>query len=252
MQNFSSSIAGVTVRWHDLPGQGDPVVFIHGLGCASSYEYPRVVADACFVGRRALLIDLPGSGFSDKPVDYSYSTSEQARVVAELLTFLKINRCYLYGHSMGGSIAIEVAGQLGSRVLALAVSEPNFYSGGGQFSRGIAAQAESTFIQEGYGQLVAAEKTAWAGSLQSTAPWALWRAASSLVAGVTPNWMSRYKALSCPRTLIFGADSLPDPDLNEIERAGLPIVIIPDVGHSMSWENPTLLAAALNAIFSPA
>lgn len=40
MNSFYSQHAGCTVRWHDLPGTGDPVVFIHGLGCASSYEYP--------------------------------------------------------------------------------------------------------------------------------------------------------------------------------------------------------------------
>ena len=43
MNSFYSQQAGCTVRWHDLPGTGDPVVFIHGLGCAASYEYPRVV-----------------------------------------------------------------------------------------------------------------------------------------------------------------------------------------------------------------
>lgn len=44
MQSLFSTIAGATVRWHDLPGVGIPVVFIHGLGCASSYEYPRIAA----------------------------------------------------------------------------------------------------------------------------------------------------------------------------------------------------------------
>ncbi len=126
MKHFNSMIAGATVRFHDLPGQGIPVVFIHGLGCASSYEYPRIVADDAFRNRRALLIDLPGSGYSDKPADYSFTVSAQAQVVAELLTGLHIEACYLYGHSMGGSIAIEAAHLLGHRVRTLAVSEPNF------------------------------------------------------------------------------------------------------------------------------
>ncbi|RCI96569.1 alpha/beta hydrolase, partial [Klebsiella pneumoniae] len=37
MNGFYSSVAGATLRWHDFPGDGLPVVFIHGLGCASSY-----------------------------------------------------------------------------------------------------------------------------------------------------------------------------------------------------------------------
>ena len=38
MNGFYSSVAGATLRWHDFPGDGLPVVFIHGLGCASSYD----------------------------------------------------------------------------------------------------------------------------------------------------------------------------------------------------------------------
>jgi pimeloyl-ACP methyl ester carboxylesterase len=45
MNSFYSQQAGCAVRWQELPGQGEPLVFIHGLGCASSYEYPRVVCD---------------------------------------------------------------------------------------------------------------------------------------------------------------------------------------------------------------
>lgn len=44
MNGFYSSVAGATLRWHDFPGDGLPVVFIHGLGCASSYDYPALPA----------------------------------------------------------------------------------------------------------------------------------------------------------------------------------------------------------------
>lgn len=58
MFSLFSLTAGANVRWHDLPGKGIPVVFIHGLGCSSSYEYPRVVADPAFGGQRAILMNL--------------------------------------------------------------------------------------------------------------------------------------------------------------------------------------------------
>jgi Predicted hydrolases or acyltransferases (alpha/beta hydrolase superfamily) len=250
MNSFHSNIAGAAVRFHDLPGQGMPVVFVHGLGCASSYEYPRIVADDAFCNRRALLIDLPGSGYSDKPADYPFTVSAQAQVVAELLTGLRIDDCYLYGHSMGGSIAIEAAHLLGHRVRALAVSEPNFYPGGGMFSRKIAAQTEAEFIASGFTRLVATETTPWAGCVQNTAPWALWRAAKSLVDGVSPDWMSRFLALKCAKALIYGAHSLPASDADEVAAAGIPLHIIPDAGHCMSWENPAQLATSLDAIFT--
>lgn len=126
MNSFLSSTANCLVRWHDFPGTGAPMLFVHGLGCASSYEYPRVVTDPLFGGRRAILIDLPGCGYSQKPRDYSYSISDQASVVAELVVHLGIEHCYLYGHSMGGSISIEAAGLLEKYLLGLVISEPIF------------------------------------------------------------------------------------------------------------------------------
>ncbi|EPR2301570.1 alpha/beta fold hydrolase, partial [Yersinia enterocolitica] len=48
MDSFFSSIANCHVRWQDLPGSGAPMIFVHGLGCASSYEYPRVVTEPSF------------------------------------------------------------------------------------------------------------------------------------------------------------------------------------------------------------
>lgn len=55
------------------------------------------------------------------------------------------------------------------------------------FSRSIAAQTEQQFLSQGYDDMLSAEKTAWAGCLKSNAPYAVWRGASSLVAGVSPN-----------------------------------------------------------------
>ncbi|MBS1204180.1 MAG: alpha/beta hydrolase [Proteobacteria bacterium] len=246
MNTFYSRYAQGQVRWHDLPGYGDPLVFIHGLGCASSFEYPRVVADPAFGGRRAILIDLPGSGYSERPASFSYRTSEQAKVVVELLDKLDLQAFWLYGHSMGGSIAIEVAAQIAARVNGLAVSEPNFYPGGGMFSRQIASQDEAGFVTSGYAAMLAQEKTAWAGCLQSNAPWAVWRGAKSLADGIEPTWMTLFVNFPRPKTLIFGALSLLDTDEEAVRKQGIPVQVIAEAGHSMSWEQPGRLAQTLN------
>ncbi len=170
MNGFFSSVAGATLRWLDLPGEGLPLVFIHGLGCASSYDYPRVASDPALNGRRKILIDLPGFGYSDKPHDFSYNIHKQAQAVEQVLNHLRLQRFALYGHSMGGSIAIEAAGLLAERVTTLLVSEPNLFAGGGEYSRRIAAQAEGAFIAEGYARMLAEERSPWAGCLQNSAP----------------------------------------------------------------------------------
>ncbi len=65
----------------------------------------------------------------------------------------------------------------------LLVSEPNLFAGGGEYSRRIAAQSETAFVADGYARLLAEERSPWAGCLQNCAPWAVWRAASSLIRG---------------------------------------------------------------------
>lgn len=249
MQSLFSLTAGADVRWHDLPGKGTPVVFVHGLGCASSYEYPRIVADPAFGGRRAILIDLPGYGFSDKPRDYDYSIAHQAEVVIEVINALRLPRCHIYGHSMGGSIAIEVADRLRERMGKLVVSEPNFHAGGGIYSRLLVEKPEAEFISQAYDNILANHTSPWKGSAQNAAPWAMWRGAKSLIDGASPSWMETFLSLSCSRALIFGEQSLPDNDFQYVSNKGISVAIVPQAGHSMSWENPTALAGVLHKEF---
>lgn len=251
MQTFSSPSARCRIRFMDWPARsgspGTPCLFVHGLGCASSYEYPRIAADAAFAGRRAILLDLAGHGYSERPPDFSYRTGAQAAIVCELADHLDLQNFYLYGHSMGGSIAIEAAERLGSRLSGLMVSECNLLAGGGSFSRSIAEQSESSFVRQSYTELLRRESSPWAGSLQSAAPWALWRSAHHLVNGVAPDWLSRLAALPLRKIYLTGAHSLPNADDELIRRHGIPRAVIPDAGHSLAWENPAGLAAALAA-----
>lgn len=80
-------------------------------------------------------IDLPGSGYSDQPLDFAYRTTDNARVVIGQIRHLQLPSSYLYGHSMSGSVAIEVADELSDRMAGLIVSECNLDAGGGMFSK---------------------------------------------------------------------------------------------------------------------
>ena len=50
--------------------------------------------------------------------------------------------------------------------------------------------------------------------------------------------------------LVFGELSLPDDDFNRLQQKGVALKIIPDAGHSMSWENPSALAQALSGFIN--
>lgn len=251
MKSFAVPAAGGSLRYHDLAGDGPALIMIHGLGCASSCDYPTVAADPALRGRRMLLIDLLGSGFSDRPEVFGYTIDDHARSVVALVDALALPQVDLFGHSMGGAVAIAAAVMLGPRLGRLVVGEPNLDPGGGQFSRGIAAIPEAEYGAGGQDAIVRAARAEgngiWAASLAGSAAYAVQRTARSLVEGSDPTWRSILTSLPVPRTLIVGELSLPYDDAARLPEAGVDIAIVPCAGHSIPWDNPAGLAAAIAA-----
>lgn len=249
MQEFFSTAAGCRVRYHDLPGAGVPVVFIHGLGCASSHDYPEVASQQCLAGRRRLLVDLPGAGYSERPTDFGYRVRDMAEVVLELLDHVGPGRVVLFGHSAGGAVALEVARHAERRLAGLVLSEANLDpSPPGAASLRIASQPLDDFIAHGYSDLLAEVAGAgdqWAAPVGSWSPAALWRLAESLRLGQDPSGRDVLYGLTCPRTYLIGELSLPDPDSAELTRRGVRVDVVPGVGHSMAWEDPAATAEAI-------
>lgn len=240
---------GARMRFHDLPGAGRPLLFVHGLGCAGSSDYPRVAMSPALASRRRLVVDLPGAGFSDAPAAFGYTVSDHARALGALLESLGLDTLDVYGHSMGGAIAIELAAARPTLVRALVLSEPNLDAGGGSFSRPIAAMSEREYVARGHmtmaSEALATGDPVWAASLRVSAPHAIHRAAVSLVRGGSPPWRDTLATLPMPRTIVFGARSLPTPDSEWMPAHGVRVAIVPDAGHSMAWEAPEGLARAV-------
>jgi len=251
---FRVGSADANILYHDIPGSGAPLVFIHGLGCASSCDYPSVVSDAMLAGRRSILVDLLGSGFSERPIDFSYSVDSHARCVAELVQHICSGPISIFGHSMGGAVAIMLATMMGTRVEKLALSEPNLDPGGGLFSRRIASMSEDEYVAHGHTDMIEAAKAegnlVWAASLAVTAAFAVHREAASLVAGCEPTWREMLYSLRLPKTIIFGEYSLPSADFDRLPQHSVGFDVVPAAGHSMAWDNPTGLAVALSRALS--
>lgn len=239
------------VRFLDLPGAGPALVFVHGLGCASSHDYPEVAAHASLAHRRRLLVDLPGHGYSDRPGDFAYTIDAHADALAALTDAVAPDAFDLFGHSMGGAVAIALAARERSRVRRLVLSEPNLDDGGGAFSRPVAARSEADYVARGHDAAVRAAALGgmadWAATMRAASPLAVHRSAVSLVAGASPAWRARLAAMAIPRTVLFGARSLPDPDTERLPAIGVAVRIVPDAGHAMANENPSALAGALAA-----
>ncbi len=251
MQEFHSRKANAVLRFRDIPGKGIPIIFLHGMGCASSSDYPRVVASPALRGRHALLIDFFGSGFSDRPESFGYSVSDLASVIEEFIKNFCSDKVHLYGHSLGGSVAIEAAALCRKQVASLIVSEPNLDPGGGTFSRPIAEQSEREFVKRGHAETVKSAlkqgHSIWSSSLAISLPAAIHREAVSLVEGSSPTWRELLTSLPMHRTIIFGERSLPDPDAKRLPTHGVEVRIVRNAGHSMAWENPAALARCIAA-----
>ncbi|WFU05191.1 alpha/beta hydrolase (plasmid) [Rhizobium sp. CB3171] len=238
-----------SIRYHDRAGSGPPLIFLHGLGCSSSGDYLSVAADPALTGRRLILIDLLGSGFSDHPRDFGYTIEDHTGTIIDLIRALDIGSFDVFGHSMGGAIASSVAYTLADSVRYLVLGEPNLDPGGGAFSRMIAQMSEADYVRHGHADLISKSLSdgndLWAASLSLSSPHAVHREATSLVSGTDPSWRDQLYALPAVRTIIFGGCSLPDPDVEVLSSNGIHIEIIPDAGHSMAWEKPQDLALAI-------
>jgi pimeloyl-ACP methyl ester carboxylesterase len=92
--------------YYEIAGQGDPVVFIHGLGSsARDWEYQVPF----FAPRyRVVVFDVRGHGRSDKPTG-PYSVPLFAQDAAALIRALEAAPAHVVGISMGGMIALQLA-----------------------------------------------------------------------------------------------------------------------------------------------
>jgi len=110
-----AEIDGVHVHYQDK-GTGTPLVLLHGF-TSSTYSW-KDVFDPLSKNFRVIAVDLKGFGFSGKP-DGDYTRRAQASLVAHLLDYLKIERAWLCGSSMGGEVALNFAVKSPQRVAGL-------------------------------------------------------------------------------------------------------------------------------------
>lgn len=104
--------------YYETDGDGEPLVFIHGLG-SSTVDWDEQVA--AFKNKfRVLRYDVRGHGQTDKPSG-RYSVPLFAQDLAKLLDRLGINEAHIVGFSMGGWIAFQFAVDHPDRVKSLTI-----------------------------------------------------------------------------------------------------------------------------------
>jgi pimeloyl-ACP methyl ester carboxylesterase len=111
--------ADVNVFIQELgPTSAPVVVFVHGMGAWSELWRETLVATAA-AGYRAIALDLPPFGYSERPARPAYSRQDQARRILGVIEALGVPEVTLVGHSFGGGPTMEAALMAPERVRAL-------------------------------------------------------------------------------------------------------------------------------------
>ena len=126
-------VDGRTIAYREL-GAGPPVLLLHGWP-TSSYLW-RDVMPPIARRNRAIAIDLPGFGGSDKPVDVTYGFEFFGAVLDGFLDALELDRVGLAVHDLGGPIGLHWALHRPERISRLALLNTLVYP---EFSEAVMA-----------------------------------------------------------------------------------------------------------------
>ncbi len=102
MPQFSSN--GVNINY-EIAGQGDPLLLIMGFAMPGAAWLPML---PLLSGFQSIYFDNRGTGLSDKPAG-AYTVATMAEDASNLIRALGLRRVRVYGISMGGMIAQELA-----------------------------------------------------------------------------------------------------------------------------------------------
>jgi 3-oxoadipate enol-lactonase len=103
--------------YYEIHGEGKPLLLIMGLG-GHILDWGWILPKKLAEGRRTITFDNRGSGRSDQPAG-PYTTAQMANDTIGLLDALGVERADVFGVSMGGMIAQEIAVRHPERVDSL-------------------------------------------------------------------------------------------------------------------------------------
>ena len=110
------------VRVTEGPKERPTAVYVHGLGGSATNWTDLAGQLSGFVP--GLSLDLPGFGRSEPPRDFNYSIPAHADAVARFIRGLGAGPVHLFGNSMGGAIAMNVAADHPDLIRTLTLISP--------------------------------------------------------------------------------------------------------------------------------
>lgn len=266
MRSLSLRDWNTVIRWCELPGDGVTIVCLPGLSFAAVPNFLSMMTLPEFRGRRILMVDYVGSGFSGHSESFRFSLDEHATSIAAVLDASCTEPVHLLGYSMGGAVAVSVALLRPDLVSRLVVCEGNLKPGGGEASRRISASDQDTFVSMDHPERM--NGLAKAAVDGATLPDFLWAARSGAdpkgihanaraLVDLADDFEERFLALQLERHYVYGEQGYPgntgkimpdvaDPDL--LRAHGVGVHVVPGVGHPMMIEDPVATAHVLGPL----
>ena len=255
MKNLYLEKYDASIRYYDISGEGETIVFLPGLSVASIANFLSVTTNPKLHIYRSIMVDYIGSGFSDHSEKFSYDMEDHAETVASILDHENIKNAIVVGHSMGGTVAIMLAISRPDLVSKLIVGEGNLVPGGGSGTSKITSYSKAEFIENIYPQwceerIASAKK----GERMATIISGMWKTANA--EGLYENSRSlveldaglkeKYFNLKIPKLFVYGEQSIPKnpreakpdtPDPSELKENGITIDTVANAGHFLMFDN---------------
>lgn len=250
------------LRYLEVPGADPPLLWLHGWQCTSSGKLLEAAVQPSLSGRRSLLIDLLGHGYSDRPEEFGYTAEAHAGTIVTLIDALGLTECGIVAHSMGGTIAIHVAAARPDVVSLLVLAEggPDITNPEPGDSGRLASQSEAEYVATGYPELLSGlAETAIAdpagvsavhlGITRVVDPRAIHREARSMDDADQRKLASLLVGLAMPCWYLQGELSEREPDYERfLGESGIGLAMVPAAGHPMGLQNPAGLAATVAGV----
>ncbi len=242
------------------PADGSAVVFVHGSGPGASghSNFKGNIQHLVDAGFRVVVPDLPGFGYSSKPVDRDYTTDFFRAALVGLISALNINQCALIGNSLGGAISIRSAldhPELITKLVLMApggIEELDTYMAMPAMAKMISNFVGGALDREGLRNVL---KTLVYDPVHVTDElvderWAILQEQPPEVLGrmIIPNMETELSQLQCPVLSFWGVDDelLPASGGQKITRACKPSrhVDVAECGHWVMVEHQRMFNAA--------
>jgi pimeloyl-ACP methyl ester carboxylesterase len=110
-------------------GSGPAVLLLHGA--SSNAEDMRLALSGHLDGFRAVYVDRPGLGWSERP-EGAWTPEREAALMAELIRHLDLEAPVVVGHSWGGAITMRLAIDHGDELSGIALIGAPLHSGVGE------------------------------------------------------------------------------------------------------------------------